>query len=234
MTQVRHIARISKLKTNAIPTTKGNGNSVTPTTKRKMNPGFQKFLAERTGKARDLREIIEIALAELEQPVSAAEMRFYIKRAANVTASEPVVKYALDQLALAGKAARHLETDKERALRANGVPCSPRPAHLFNFGSKARPRTVASVVDGYKMVDPRKNAGRPKKSSLPVVITNTQTGTSTTGSPVVVSYSTQTGMTQTAVDYLIERLVEERTRDIRRQLDEAKAQLAAIRKTLGS
>jgi len=41
-------------------------------------------------------------------------------------------------------------------------------------------------------------------------------------------------MTQTAVDYLIERLVEERTRDIRRQLDEAKAQLAAIRKTLGS
>lgn len=237
MTQIRHMARINKLKTKAISTstTRESKIPVTTTTKRIVNPGFQKYLAERNGKARNLQDIIEVCLAEIEQPVSSAEIRYYLKREGGIDISEPVVKYALDSLVSRGKAARHLETAKERALRADGVPCSPKPAHLFNYGTKARPRTVVSVVGGYKMVDPRTNPGRPKKQdSLPMVITSTQTGTSTTGSPVVMSYSTQTGVTQTAVDYLIDRLVDERTRSIRAELEAANEQLAALRKILGS
>ncbi len=247
MTQVRHIARISKLKTNAIPIqTTHERKEMTPMTKKKLNPGFQKFLADRSDKAKSLRDILEVALAELEQPVSAAEMRFYLKSEGNMEINETVVKYALDQLAASGKVARHLESSAERKVRANGVPITPRPAHLFNSGPKARVRTQAVVVDGYALVDPRNNTGRPKgykkkqslpKGSLPKVYTSTQTGTISTGSPAKVTYTTQTGKSPfdtTAVDYLIDKIVEERTRDLQRQLDEAIAQLQNVKKILQS
>ncbi len=244
MAQVRNIARITKLKTKTIPMQiTDERKQMTPMTKttRPVNQGFQKYLLERSNKAQSLRDIIEVALAEIEQPVSTNEMCFYLKKEANLDIKEMIVKYALDQLAGSGKAARHLETDKERKLRANGVPVTPRPAHLFNSGTKARVRTEAVAVDGYVMTDPRNNTGRPKtsknKSSLPKVHTSTQTGTSKTGSPLKVVYTNQTGKSPfdtSAVDYLIEKIVEERTRELRRQLDEAIAQLQHVKNILQS
>lgn len=234
MTKVKDMARITPLKTKAakIPMTsttiRGNAN----------NAGFKRWLDLRHSQQLSLQDIIQVALEELQQPVSTQEMQHYLKREARMDLKDYRVKYALDQLVSAGKAAVHLETDKERALRANGVPVTPKPAYLFNSGAKARTRTVAVVVDGYTIFDPRSLAGKPKPrkktlASQPAVIT------SSTGIPVTIAYTTKTGAASTtnvghsAVDYLIEKLVAERTADLRRQLDEANAKLDALRKLVG-
>jgi len=209
MSKIRDIARISPLtKVTAVPMPPkrkpGNAN----------NPGFKKWLAERHDQQLNLQDIILVALSELQEPVSTLEMQHYLKTEGDMDIIDYRIKYALDQLVAAGKAAVHLETNDERLLRANGVKTTPKPAYLFNIGSTQKKRTVASVVEGYRIFDPATLSGRPKKKKEPASV-------SATPVPMI---------SNEAMDFLIDKLVAERTSNIQKQLDEANAKLAALRK----
>ena len=218
MTKIRDMARITPYKKATItpmptPATIKHNNA--------NNPGFKKFLADRHSEQLSLQDIIQVALEELQQPVSTQEMQMYLKNEANIDLVDYRVKYALEQLVLAHKIAVHLETPDERKLRANGANTSPKPAYLFNSGSAPRTRTVASVVDGYKLFDvgagAKSRAGRPRKNVAKPI-----------GAPDIDRTSEQ----GSAIDYLIEKIVAERTKDLQAQLNEANAKLAQFRKLL--
>ena len=213
MTRIRDIARISPLsKVTAVPTPpQRNGAN---------NPGFKKWLAERHDQQLNLQDIILVALSELQQPVSTLEMQHYLKTEGDMDIIDYRIKYALDQLVAARKAAVHLETEEERNLRANGIPTTPKSAYLFNVGANPTKRTIAVVVDGYRMFDPRTLSGRPKKQR---VAPAAKTPVSTSVAPTI---------SNEAMDFLIEKLVAERTANLQKQLDEANAKLDKFRKLM--
>lgn len=199
------------MTTTATPTRGQNAN----------NAGFKKWLEIRHSQQLSLQDIILVALEELQQPVSTQEMQHYLKVEGGLDLKDYRVKYALDQLVTAGKARMHTESRTERALRANGVPVTPKPAQLFNSGHKVKERTVAVVVPGYSIFDPRTLAGVPKPRKEKAAVT----------APVV-SESTPAVAGTDAIDFLIEKLVAERTKEIQKQLDEANAKLAQFKKLL--
>ncbi len=221
MAKIRDIAKITPLKQVPLPTFTQKDNMTTTTTtpvRGANNPGFKKWLAERHNEQLNLQDIILVALEELRQPVSTQEMQHYLKVEGNIDIKDYRVKYALDQLVDAGKVRMHTESAKERAIRANGVPTTPKPAQLFNAGRYAMERTVAEVVPGYSIFDPRTLAGRPKTKKLTVSAPAVETSTP--------------APSNAAIDYLIEKIVAERTADLRKQLDEANAKLDQFKKLL--
>ena len=223
MTKIRDMARITPYKkattipmsTPAITNAKYNNAN---------NPGFKKFLADRHSEQLNLQDIILVALEELQQPVSTLEMQHYLKDEGNIEIISHRVKYALDQLVSAGKAARHLESVEERKLRADGAHVTSKSAYLFNSGSKPKPRTVAQVVAGYRIFDvaagAKARAGRPRKAANKPI-----------GAPDI-QRSAPATIAGDAIDYLIEKIVAERTKDLQAQLNEANAKLAQFRKLL--
>jgi hypothetical protein len=226
MTKIRDMARITPYKkattipmsTPAITNTKYNNAN---------NPGFKKFLADRHVEQLNLQDIILVALEELQQPVSTLEMQHYLKAEGNIDIISHRVKYALDQLVASQKASAHLESVEERKLRADGAHVTSKSAYLFNSGSTPRPRTVAQVVAGYRIFDvaagAKARAGRPRKARV-----NTS---KPIGAPDI--QRTQPSVDQgSAIDYLIEKIVSERTRDLQAQLNEANAKLAQFKKLL--
>lgn len=223
MPKIKHIAKITPLKRVPIPafTTKDDMTTKeTPTRGNANNPGFKQWLADRHDQQLNFQDIILVALAELQQPVSTQEMQTYLRTEGGMDVKDYRVKYALDQLVSTGKASVHLEDETERQLRANGVPTTPKPAYLFNEGPAARRRTVASVVDGYRIFDPRTLAGRPRTRKPDV--------TKPIGAPDINRNPDQGA----AIDYLIEKIVAERTKEIQKQLDEANQKLAQFKKLL--
>ena len=218
MTKIRDMAKITPYK--KATTTPMNTPAIVKHNNAN-NPGFKKFLADRHSEQLSLQDIIQVALEELQQPVSTQEMMMYLKNEANIDLVDHRVKYALEQLVLAHKIAVHLETPAERKLRANGANTSPKPAYLFNSGSAPRTLTVASVVAGYKLFDvgagAKSRAGRPRKSAAKPI-----------GAPDIDRTSNQ----GSAIDYLIEKIVAERTKDLQAQLNEANAKLAQFKKLL--
>ena len=219
MTKIRDMARITPYKKATIttpmtsPATTKHNNA--------NNPGFKKFLANRHSEQLSLQDIIHVALEELQQPVSTQEMQMYLKNEASIEIVDHRVKYALEQLVLAHKIAVHLESPDERKLRANGANTSPKPAYLFNSGPTPRTRTVAAVVEGYKLFDvgagAKSRAGRPRKK---IEVTKP------IGAPDI------NRSQDSAIDYLIEKIVAERTKDLQAQLNEANAKLAQFKKLL--
>lgn len=211
MTRIRDIARISPLsKVTAVPTPPNKKSGAN-------NPGFKRWLAERHDQQLNLQDIILVALSELQQPVSTLEMQHYLKTEGDMDIIDYRIKYALDQLVTAKKAAVHLETEEERNLRANGIPTTPKSAYLFNIGAHPTKRTVAVVVEGYRIFDPRSLAGRPKKKKeVPTTAPAASTPT----------------ISNEAMDFLIEKLVAERTANLQKQLDEANAKLDKFRKLM--
>lgn len=221
MTKIRDMARITPYKKATItpmqaPATTKHNNA--------NNPGFKKFLADRHSEQLNLQDIILVALEELQQPVSTLEMQQYLKDEGSIDIINHRVKYALDQLVASRKASAHLESVEERKLRADGAHVTSKSAYLFNSGPTPRPRTVVQVVAGYRIFDvaegAKSRAGKPRKAKV-----NT---TKPIGAPDV----SRSPLQGEAIDYLIEKIVSERTKDLQAQLNEANAKLAQFKKLL--
>lgn len=232
MARIKDMARITPLNRKVTDMTtpaitnatrlRGNGN----------NPGFKKWISDRHDQQLNLQDIILVALEELQEPVSTLEMQAYLKAEAGIDLIDYRVKYALEQLVAARKVSARIETPEERKLRADGLHVSPKPAYLFNSGTTPRPRTVAHVVEGYTLYDvaegAKSRAGRPRKQKTVNV-------TKPIGAPDISRSSAPAPVSapsNAAIDYLIEKLVADRTRELQAQLDEANAKLAQFRKLL--
>jgi hypothetical protein len=221
MAKIRDVARITSIQK---ATTTKMTTPVISKYNNANNPGFKKWIAARHSDQLNLQDIILVALEELQQPVSTLEMQQYLKDEGNIEIVSHRVKYALDQLVASRKASAHLESVEERKLRADGAHVTSKSAYLFNSGPAPRPRTVAQVVAGYRIFDvaegAKSRAGKPRKAKV-----NT---TKPIGAPDV----SRSPLQGEAIDYLIEKIVSERTRDLQAQLNEANAKLAQFKKLL--
>jgi hypothetical protein len=221
MAKIRDVARITSIQK---ATTTKMTTPVISKYNNANNPGFKKWIAARHSDQLNLQDIILVALEELQQPVSTLEMQRYLKDEGNIEIVSHRVKYALDQLVASRKVSSHLESVEERKLRADGAHVTSKSAYLFNSGPTPRPRTVVQVVAGYRIFDvaegAKSRAGKPRKAKV-----NT---TKPIGAPDV----SRSPLQGEAIDYLIEKIVSERTRDLQAQLNEANAKLAQFKKLL--
>jgi hypothetical protein len=219
MTKLREIARITRTVTEDSASTsvrRGNPN----------NPAFMKVQMLRHDAAMTLRDLTLAAVAEHGQPMTVPEITAFLNQVLGTDYNEPRVRYGLDALVADKKLFTRKETAEERTLRGNGAKVTlNKPAVLYSTYSVVPPRTEVEVVPGIilKGVDsPRK----PKEAS----IKKKYNPRATTKEAVGVDRS----MTETnaALDFLIEKLVAERTADIQNQLNEANAKLEQFKKLL--
>jgi len=232
MTKIRDMAKISPLKTpikKVTPMTpptlfskkpRGNPN----------NPGFKKFLAERHNEQVSFQEMLEMAIYDFDQPITIPELMQYLKNEIGTEYPQHRFRYSLDQLVATTKILTRMETVEERAVRADGAAVSPKRASLFFRGDKALvpERTVAHIVDGFKFYDLRDNPGMKGKTKATI----TELHPEATSNDIKLHPAIATAKTNDAIDFLIEKIVAERTKDLQAQLDAANAKLAQFKKLL--
>lgn len=219
MTKLREIARITRTVTEDSASTsvrRGNPN----------NPAFIKVQMLRHDAAMTLRDLTLAAVAEHGQPMTVPEITAFLNQVLGTDYSEQRVRYGLEALVAEKKLFTRSETAEERKLRGNGAKVTlNKPAILYSTYSVVPPRTEIEVVPGVilKGVDsPRK----PKEAS----VKKKYNPRATTKEAVGVDRSVTE--TNAALDFLIEKLVAERTADIQNQLNEANAKLEQFKKLL--
>ena len=211
MTKLREIARITRSVT-------GDGASTSVRRGNPNNPAFLKMQMLRNDAATTLRDLTLAAVAEHAQPLTVTEITAFLNQELGTDYNEPRVRYGVEALVAENKLFTRTETTEERQLRGNGAKVTlNKPATLYSTYSVVPPRTVCEVIPGVvlKGVD----GPRPRKPKAEVETTK--------------SVKTRTPTSDnSALDFLIEKLVAERTQSLQKQLDEANEKLAQFKKLL--
>ena len=172
-----------------------------------------------------LRDLTVAAVYEYNEPMSAVEVAAHINNTLGTNHVDALIKYHLDQLVKAGDILMRVESPDERMLRANGVrPTMNKLAHtFFRKGIGVPFRTTVELVPGVILKGPA--SPRAKKSVATKPFNPKATTAEALGIP---RPSSETA----ALDFLIEKLVAERTADLQKQLKEANEKLAQFKKLL--
>lgn len=235
MTKIRDMAKISPLKTpikKATPMI--NAKTLSSLAKRPRgnpnNPGFKQWLADRHNQQISFQELLEMAIYDFEQPITIPELAQYIKNEVGTDYPLHRFRYSLDQLTATGKILTRIETSDERALRADGAATGSKHASYFYRGDKVEvpARTVAHIVEGFKLYDLRQNPGMKGKSKASATKLRPQP----TDADIQRHPAATKPRNNEALDFLIEKLVAERTKDLQAQLDAANEKLAQFKKLL--
>jgi len=176
-------------------------------------------------------ESVRAILASQTQPLSVIEITELVSRETKHAYDETYIRLALKELINLGKASSRKETREERRLRAQGDDGRPLLATLFwSPAGIVPPRTVAEAVPGYSLYKhetytarkiykyPAKKIQREHLQAQLVDLT-----------PVPVPTNSNA-----VVDYLIEKMVAERTADLQSQLDAANAKMAKLQELFKS
>jgi hypothetical protein len=166
-------------------------------------------------------------LAKQTQPLSVLELTELISRETQRAYDETYVRLALKDLYAAGKVSSRKETTGERNIRAQGQEVRSMRAILFwSPAGIVPPRTVAEAVPGLVLYTPETFTARkiykyPTKKLKPErTVEAIDTAPSSSSNQIV--------------DYLIEKMVAERTADLQAQLDAANAKMAKLQELFKS
>jgi hypothetical protein len=177
-----------------------------------------------------LRELTLAAIAEFAQPISAAEICAFLNQELNAQYQAPRFSYLLDALVEDKEIFCRTETSEERIFRGNGAKVTlNKPARLYSTYSVVPPRTVVEIVPGVilKGVDsPRAPKSETTKKYNPRQ-TRKEFEAKAPARKAVPSISDNS-----ALDFLIEKLVSERTAELQRKLDEAQSKIEQFKKLL--
>jgi len=216
MTKIQEIARLTSLTKDANGDTKPSVTSITYKTVKEL------------GTSTHVRELALAAVYEYNEPLSVLEITAHINNTFSgvINYSDAIVRYNLEALLKAGDILMRQETLEERTIRANGVPVTMnKPAHMFFRKGIGIPyRKTAELVPGVSLKGQGSHAGRPKAPSTKA-FNPKATAEETLGTP------RPTG-DMAALDFMIEKLVAERTAELQKKLDEANAKLAEFKKLL--
>lgn len=176
-------------------------------------------------------EIVYLALTKQTQPVSVLELTELVSREANHPYDETYVRVALKELAKAGKVSFRKETFEERSIRANGAPFRSMRASLYwSPAGIVPPRTVTEAVTGLSLYKDEQSAARKtykypaKKKKLRMEEAEVE----------LIDVTPVQSNSNAVVDYLIEKMVAERTTEIQSQLDVANGKLAKLQELFKS
>ena len=211
MTKIRDMATIRHLR-------KVPPMNVTKT--RKLPEKLQQRIEQRQRDARAFRDVVLMTIEDIGHPASAIEIRAHLNASLSKDYNLERVRYALNSLVETGKVFSRTETDEERALRfVEGSSPMARNAALY-FNSNPVPARTEPAIAGTQLTGPTKKRGRRKAQPA-----------AATGESAITTLQ-RLHTTAEAIDFLVEKLVAERTRDLQAQLDEANLKLSKLRNLL--
>lgn len=160
---------------------------------------------------------------EYDEPLSIAEITAHINNTLGTSFSDPHIRYSLEELLKSGDVLMRVETPEERRLRGNGVePTMNKLAKMFfKRGVGVPHRKTVELVPGVVLKGP----SSPREKYKPRLGNPTPT-------PAVSQNLKSSALDNSALDFLIEKLVAERTADLQKKLDEANAKLEQFKKLL--
>jgi hypothetical protein len=213
MPQIRHLARFTTpvdLKAND---TKDTPIKTSTATSRKT-----------------FNDEIELILTQSTQPLSITEIAELASRRLNKAYDETTIRFAINELVDENRITYRVETKQERAVRSDNPTLATRSvcAKLYWAPVQEVPaRTVTEVVPGFRLfgennqIHRKRYVGKRKlKRSLKEV--------------ELEDVSPAPSNSNAVVDYLIEKMVSERTAEIQAQLDAANAKLNKLQELFKS
>ena len=209
MPQLKHLARFTT------PVNLNNDIKDTPIDTTKVNTSVNNAVYQ--------------VLTHSTQPLSVIEIAEAASRFANRSFGEMHVRTELKTLVEKRLVSGRKETREEQLIRADGARMPNIPATLYWAPAGPVPaRTVAEAVPGVKLFSDsgtvarkvykyptKKHARKMYEAEHEVELVDVSPAVTPTGSNEV-------------IDYLIEKMVAERTADLQRQLDEANARLKRL------
>ncbi len=180
-------------------------------------------------------ETVRSILVRQTQPLSVLEITELVSRETKRPYDETYIRLALKELQGAGKVSSRKETSQERAIRGGGADSgtgarSMRAALFWSPAGIVPPRTVAEAVSGLALFKPETYTARKiykypakkiQREHLQAQLVDL--------TPVPVPTNSNA-----VVDYLIEKMVAERTADLQSQLDAANAKMAKLQELFKS
>ena len=199
-------------------------------------PQFRSAVLNTQRQKQTFIQLLNEILIKQTQPLSVLEVAELASREAGRAYDATYIRISLNQLVDDGKVSHRKETSNERTIRENGKPCRGLSASLYWApAGPVPPRTVAEAVPGmtlrgdtgrvYRKVY-KYSQGYKKKAEehlhqelaeFSSVVTDLNTANA---NPVI--------------DYLIEKMVQDRTLELQAKLDASEAELARLRNFLKS
>lgn len=220
MPQIRHIARFTRQETPILQSTNEKETTPVRTRTRRLPEKLREIVDKRTEEHKTTIELICLCLEEATQPLTVIEVAALIEQKLGKKIDPNLARLYLQELEKRGKVSRRLETTDERRIRANGQKARALHAQLWWAPAGEVPaRTITEAVPGIILSD--KSGRQPGKKNKKIEsIEIVEVVTPTPQSPVI--------------DYLVNKLVEERTRSIQDELTATKEELDHLRKNLKS
>jgi hypothetical protein len=211
--KIKEIARVTPLSKDANGQTQPSITSISYKTVKELGPDAS------------LRNLVVATVYEYDEPLSVVEVAAHINNTLGTDFSEPNVRYNLDIHVKEGDVLMRQERLEERLLRANGIkPTMNKLAQLFFRKGIGIPfRTTVELVPGVILKGP--SSPRAPKSTSTKSFNPKATSAQVLGTP-------RPSSDVAALDFLIEKLVAERTAELQKKLDEANEKLAQFKKLL--
>ena len=171
------------------------------------------------------------------QPLSVIEIAELASREAGRAYDATYIRLSLNQLVDTGKVSYRKETSKERTVRENGKVSRGLSASLYWAPAGPVPaRTVAEAVPGVTLG--RNDTGRVYRKVYKYSQTYKKKADAHLHQDLVEFNSAVTDLNTAnanpVIDYLIEKMVQDRTLELQAKLDASEAELARLRAFLKS
>jgi hypothetical protein len=171
-------------------------------------------------------DAVHAILVQQTQPLSVLEITELVSRETKRPYDETYVRLALKELQGASKVSSRKETIEERSVRGGGTGAhrSMRASLFWSPAGIVPTRTVAEAVPGLTLFQPEAFTARKiyKYSSKKTQREHLE------AQLVDVTPAPTNSNSNAVVDYLIEKMVAERTAELQRELDDAKARLKRL------
>ena len=220
MPKIKNIARFTTpVDLNIRQST--NEKETTPIrTPRHLPEKLRRIVDARTEDHKTLLDLVNLYLQEATQPLTAIEVAALIQQKLGRKTDPNIARIYLQQPEKQGLVSHRVETSQERKVRANSQKVRALHAQLWWAPAGDVPeRTITEAVPGIILSDKSgRQPGTKNKNVESIEIVEAPIPTSQ--NPVI--------------DYLVNKLVEERTRSIQDELAATKEELNHLRKKLKS
>lgn len=225
MPKIGQIARFtSPVTTPILSSTNLETNETTPVKKKTLPEILVKLNEERHATKETLLEFIELTLIESEQPLTIIELATKISNDLGRHYDPNTVRLLVKELRDAKKVSARIESTDERRIRANGKKVRNLVATLWWAPAGEVPRrTVTEAVPGVILTDEsgRKRGSTGARKNLKDMFPNpSAAGENPLSAPNPI------------VDYLVEKLVAERTAALQEELNKKNAELEDLKKLI--
>ena len=223
MTQIKNIARFTTPVKLPVFSATQNLNESSPVKKKTLPEFLVKLNEERHATKETMLDFIEMTLEESEQPLTVNELTTKISNDLEKAYDPNSIRLFLKELEASRRVSSRVETNKERTVRAGGKKVRNLNASLWWAPAGEVPeRTVTEAVPGVILTDEsgRKPGGKNNKIFTKTPPVETMTPAITAGNPII--------------DYVVEKLVAERTAGLQEELAKTKAELDTLKEIIRS